>query len=36
MGFGTPGYFRLAYCVDDRTIEGSIEGFRKAIKKFSR
>ena len=36
MGFGTPGYFRLAYCVPDRTIEGSIEGFRKAIKKFSR
>lgn len=36
MGFGTPGYFRLAYCVSDRTIEGSIEGFRKAIKKFSR
>ena len=36
MGFGTPGYFRLAYCVSDRTIEGSIEGFRKAIQKFSR
>ncbi len=36
MGFGTPGYFRLAYCVSDRTIEGSVEGFRKAIQKFSR
>ena len=35
MGFGTPGYFRLAYCVDDRVIEGSIEGFRRAINKFS-
>jgi aspartate aminotransferase len=34
MGFGTPGYFRLAYCVDDRVIAGSIEGFRRAIKKF--
>lgn len=34
MGFGTPGYFRLAYCVDDRVIEGSLEGFRRAIQKF--
>ena len=32
-GFGTPGYFRIAYCVDDRTLEGSIDGFREAIKK---
>lgn len=32
-GFGTPGYFRLAYCVADRVIEGSMEGFRRAIKK---
>jgi aspartate aminotransferase len=34
-GFGTPGYFRLAYCVEDRVIEKSMEGFRRAIKKFS-
>ncbi|MFC2033343.1 pyridoxal phosphate-dependent aminotransferase [Chloroflexota bacterium] len=33
-GFGTPGYFRLAYCVDDRTLEGSITGFQKAAQKF--
>jgi aspartate aminotransferase len=33
-GFGTPGYFRLAYCVDDRVIENSIEGFRRAIRKY--
>ena len=33
-GFGTPGYFRIAYCVDDRTLEGSIAGFREAIKKL--
>jgi len=33
-GFGAPGYFRLAYCVDDRVIEGSMEGFRKGIKKY--
>jgi aspartate aminotransferase len=34
-GFGRPGYFRLAYCVDDRVIEGSLEGFRKAIAKHA-
>jgi aspartate aminotransferase len=34
-GFGTPGHFRLAYCVEDRVIEGSIEGFRRAIKKVN-
>ncbi|KPK90464.1 MAG: aspartate aminotransferase [Deltaproteobacteria bacterium SM23_61] len=32
-GFGTPGHFRLAYCVADRVIEGSLEGFRRAIQK---
>jgi len=35
-GFGTPGHFRLAYCVADRVIEGSFEGFRRAIQKVSR
>ena len=34
MGFGTPGFFRLAYCVEDRVIEGSMEGFRRAIQKY--
>ena len=34
-GFGTPGYFRLAYCVADRVIEGSLDGFRRAIKKVA-
>ena len=34
-GFGTPGYFRLAYCVEDRVIEKSLEGFRRAISKYS-
>jgi len=33
-GFGTPGYFRLAYCVEDRVIEGSFAGFKRAISKF--
>lgn len=31
-GFGGPGYFRLAYCVSDETIEGSLKGFGEAIK----
>ncbi len=29
-GFGTPGYFRVAYSVDDRTLERSLDGFRAA------
>ena len=34
-GFGLPGYFRISYCVDDRTLESSLEGFQKAAKKFN-
>jgi len=34
-GFGTPGHFRLAYCVHDRVIEGSFEGFRRALKRVT-
>ncbi len=30
-GFGSPGYFRIAYCVSDETIEGSLKGFKEAI-----
>lgn len=30
-GFGTPGYFRLAFCVDDGVIERSAAAFKKAI-----
>ena len=33
-GFGTPGYFRISYCVDDRTLKGAMDGFRKAAEKF--
>ncbi len=33
-GFGTPGYFRISYCVDDKTLKGSLGGFKKAAKKF--
>jgi aspartate aminotransferase len=32
-GFFGPGHFRIAYCVDDRTIEGAIPGFRKALER---
>ncbi len=34
QGFGTPGYFRIAYCVTDRVLEGSLAGFRQAAQKF--
>lgn len=30
-GFGGPGYFRIAYCVDDATIVNSMAGFTEAI-----
>lgn len=32
-GFGTPGHFRIAYCVDDKVIEGSLAGFGRALKR---
>jgi aspartate aminotransferase len=31
--FGTPGYFRIAYCVDDKTIRGAMPGFERAMRK---
>ncbi len=34
-GFGSPGYFRISYCVDDRTLEGCLAGFRNAAQKFN-
>ena len=30
-GFGGPGYFRIAYCVDDATIINAMAGFGEAI-----
>lgn len=33
-GFGGPGYFRIAYCVDDATIINSLPGFAEAIKEI--
>ena len=32
-GFGTPGYFRIAYCVEDKVLEGSLDGLRAAAQK---
>ena len=30
-GFGTPGGFRVSYCVTDREIEGALAGFERAL-----
>ncbi|QJA06788.1 pyridoxal phosphate-dependent aminotransferase [Thermosulfurimonas marina] len=32
-GFGAPGHIRLAFCVDERVIERSREGFKRAVEK---
>ncbi len=33
-GFAGPGYFRIAFCVDDQTIVNSMEGFKKVLARF--
>jgi len=33
-GFGGPGHFRLAFCVDDNTIVNAMPGFRRVIDKI--
>jgi len=33
-GFGTPGYFRIAYCVEDDTIERAFDGFREVAREY--
>ncbi len=33
-GFGCPGYFRLAFCVEDETIKKSMPAFKKVMEKF--
>ncbi len=35
-GFYGPGHIRIAYCVEDRTIEKAMPGFAKAMKKFKK
>ncbi len=32
-GFGAPGHIRLAFCVDEKVIEGAAEGFARAMEK---
>jgi aspartate aminotransferase len=34
VAFGTPGYFRLVYCTDDRTLERSMPGLEALAKKY--
>ena len=34
-GFGVPGHFRIAYCVSDGTLAGSLVGFRAAFEAAS-
>ena len=33
-GFGGPGHFRLAFCVEDAAITGAMPGFRRVIDQF--
>ena len=33
-GFGSPGHFRISYCVEDSVIEGSLLGFKKVSEKY--
>jgi aspartate aminotransferase len=33
-GFAGPGYFRIAYCTDDESIQKSLAGFKKVMAKF--
>jgi aspartate aminotransferase len=33
-GFQGPGHMRIAYCVDDRTIEKSLPGFERVMRKY--
>lgn len=30
-GFGSPGFFRISFCLEDRVLEGAMHGFREAI-----
>ncbi len=33
-GFGGPGHFRIAFCVDDKTIINALPGFTRVMRKF--
>ena len=34
-GFGLEGYFRISYCLENKTLEGSLKGFKSAINKLN-
>jgi len=34
VGFGFPGYFRIAFCVERRIVEGSLPAFRELAQKY--
>ena len=34
VGFGSPGHFRLSYCVEDRVLEGAMQGFAECAREF--
>jgi aspartate aminotransferase len=33
-GFGGPGHFRIAFCVEDKTIINALPGFKRVMEKF--
>ncbi len=33
-GFGGPGHFRIAFCVDEKTIQNALPGFQRTMAKF--
>ncbi len=33
-GFGTPGHFRISYCLEDSVLEGAMDGMVRAIERF--
>ncbi len=35
IGFGGPGHFRIAFCVDDETIVKAIPGFKKVMDRYA-
>jgi aspartate aminotransferase len=35
-GFGMPGFFRIAYCVDEGVIERSLDGFKQVAERYFR
>ena len=36
IGFGYPGYFRLSFCVSEKTISGAIPRFKEALESWKR